>query len=506
MGARPPGRPATPAAVAFALALVAAGAGCRGGCGRTRIPARGDGGAVVVVAPVAGGDLGGVAATQEVEPNNTARAAQVLTLAADPLAAAAIGTVPGIGKTADVDVFKLVIPDPAAALVDGGGGAPAAADADPAGAPPPTARRMMIELQPDPGLSPILQLLDAGGRSLVTSSAATGERDGIPNIAVLPGSVYLVRVRGLERPVPPRPGTVVADAGPASARVGYRLVVRVMDFELGDEREPNDGAGAATLLEDAQRSPEVAGYLGWRRDEDWYRLPVDGVPAGTVLDVELDGLEEVTTSLAVHDAAGARLAGARGARRGERLALRNVAVPAVAVAPPVGVDGGGAGGRALYLVVRAEGGRNLDRRYSLRVRPDVAKEGMELEPNDVAARASPMAEGVTSGFLPVGDVDLFRYNPPAPGAVDLEVTPAARVNVKLEVLRAADNQPLASADAAGRGQVERLTGVPASEAILVRVSPRPGEGNAEEPYQLRLTARAATAPPPPAPGAGGAPP
>jgi hypothetical protein len=169
--------------------------------------------------------------------------------------------------------------------------------------------------------------------------------------------------------------------------------------------------------------------------------------------------------------------------------LRNLALGAPAA--PAGGRDASAGGRAVYLVVRAEGGRNLERRYTLHVRAELAKEGTETEPNDDPAHASPLPEGLTTGFLPPGDTDVFRYTPTAPTALDLEVTPPDRVNVKLEVLTA-DGQPLASADEGGRRQPERLVNLPVSQPVLVRLTQRRGEGNADEPYQLRVTSHAPT--------------
>jgi hypothetical protein len=132
------------------------------------------------------------------------------------------------------------------------------------------------------------------------------------------------------------------------------------------------------------------------------------------------------------------------------------------------------------VVVRSDGGRNLERRYTLHVRAELAREGTETEPNDDAAHASPLADGLTTGFLSPGDTDVFRYTPAGPTALDLEVTPPDRVNVKLEVLRLADGQPLASADEAGRRQPERLVNLVVTEPVLIRLSQRKGDGNADE--------------------------
>jgi hypothetical protein len=461
----------TPRAIALAglLALSLGAGGCEGCRKRTRFSSRGDAAAVVVVAQRGADDLG--ALPEEVEPNNTVAAAQLLPFTGDPLVAGVSGAVAAAGKTADADVFKLVIP---------GLGLDAGSEAS---APTLAARRLAVELRPDADLSPVIQLLDAAGKQVELESASAGERAGFPNIAVAPGGTYFLRVRGSKSNKPPADGGV--------GRGGYRLAARVVDFEVGDEREPNDRAAEATELGGAHTSPEVAGYLGWRGDEDWYRLPVEGLPAGTLLDLELDGVEGVSAGLSLHDGAAATLASAKG-RRGERVVLRNLALGPAALAA-AGRDAA-AGGRAVYVVVRTDGGRNLDARYTLHVRAEVAKEGTESEPNDDPAHASPIAEGLTTGFLLPGDTDVFRFTPPGPASLDLEVTPPDRVNVKLEVLRA-DGQPLASADEGGRRQPEHLAGVPAAEPVLIRLTAHKGEGNGDEPYQLRVTVHPAGAAP-----------
>jgi hypothetical protein len=448
------GARAAVAPLAVALALLAAalpGAGCK----RNRLRPRGDGAAVVVIERGAG--QGGVA--PEREPNNTVAGAQSLPLTGDPLVAELAGTLPGSGKNADLDVFKLVIP----------GGT----DAAPPDGAALGARRLMVEVRSDPDLAVVLQLLDAAGRPVLTTSAGSGEPDGLPNVAVAPGGTYFLRLRPAERT------RSSPDAG-ASAVAGYRLLVKVVDFEMGEEREPNDRAAQATDIGAAARNPEAAGFYGWRKDEDWYRLSVDGLPPGSVLDLELEAVEGVVGGLALHDAAGARLAATHG-RRGERVALRNLAVP------PAPSDGQG---RVVYVVVRTEGGRNIDHRYALHVRAGLAQEGTETEPNDDPAHASPAAEGLTTGFLGPGDVDVYRYAPPLPVTVDVEVSPPEGTRVKVEMTRQRDGQMLATAGTAGRGQPERLAAVAVSEPVLIRIVSRRGEGNSDEPYQIRIQSKA----------------
>src|SRR4051812_42691088 len=103
-------------------------------CRRSRLRAHVDGAAVVVVDPSALGQ-----AASEREPNNTVATAQPLVLAGGPLVAGVTGSLPGVGKNADLDAFKLVIP----------GGT----DAAPPDAAALGARRLLVEVKPDPELA-----------------------------------------------------------------------------------------------------------------------------------------------------------------------------------------------------------------------------------------------------------------------------------------------------------------------------------------------------------------
>jgi hypothetical protein len=457
-----------------------------GGCRRARIRGRPDGAVVVVAArPV---DDSSIPLADEVEPNNTLAAAQTLVFTDDPRTAGVSGTLPlgAAGSPADTDIFKIVVPAAPLAVPDGGladARVPAPSPSGDAGAPPD--RRLIVDLRPQEDLAVALQVLDAAGRKIEGSDAESGQPDGFPNIAVTVGGTYFLRLR----PVPgaaARSVRSVPDGG--TPRVGYRLVARVVDFGIGEEHEPNDRAAQATDLGPAVGNPEAAGFFGWRKDEDWYRLPLDGLPPGAVVDLEIDAVEGVSGGLALHDGAGTRISGTRG-RRGERVALRNLAVPGGPASPAAGR------GRSYYIVVRTEAGRSLDRRYGLHVHAGLAQEGTETEPNDEPGRASAISDGATTGFLGAGDVDVYRYVPALPVALDIEVTPPEGLNVKIEVLRARDGQSLASGGGAGRGQAERLTGIPVAEPVFIRLSPRRGEGSQAAPYELRLSSHPPTAAP-----------
>ncbi len=418
-------------------------------CRRSRLPLRGDADPVVVLAEPA--DESGAPAVTEVEPNDTRAAAMPLALVGDPLS---VRVAAALSSGKDVDVFRVTIPGSPAATADGG---------------PSSGRRLFVELTPSVALSASLQLQDDSGQPLLTSVAAPGERHGIPNATVTPGSSYLLVVRA---------------AQVTSAR-DYRLALRLLDFELGDEREPNDRAAQATLLAAADSSPEAAGFFGGRRDEDWFRVPLGANAAGVALEVELDAVPGVTASVTVLDEAESRMASARG-RRNERIVLHNVVVPNVM--PNVASTAPGSG-RFCYVLVHSEGGRNLDQRYVLHVRSGAIKDDAETEPNDDPAHATLLHDGRIIGYLGAGEVDVFRVDVPEAEELRVDADPPDGVDLRLEIV-SVDGKVIMTADAGRRHEAEHIVGLYAEPgAIFVRVKAAKGEGNVDEPYHLQVVAR-----------------
>ncbi len=269
---------------------------------------------------------------------------------------------------------------------------------------------LRAEVRPAAGLGVTLEALDGGGHLLVSASGQPGEAIAIPNLAARPGTTYL-RVRA---------------SGPRGHGGGYRLVAHLVPFDAGAEIEPNGDAAHAT---DLAPGGEAVGYLGWRHDQDWYRLPTAGLAEGSVLSVDLDPVPEVGASLQLYGADGHKLTEARG-RRGERVVLRNVRFPA--------------GDPFVFVVVRADAGWSADARYNLRPRADLPKAGTEAEPNDDQAHAQAIGDGTVVGYLARGDVDFFRYSTDGMALLDLEVAPPERGGVEVEVTRE-DNTLLARA-------------------------------------------------------------
>ncbi len=429
------------------------------GCHRTAMPPRPDGAAVVITAET---QDDGVATVPEVEPNNTLPTAQLLAVTATTPAAVAgaLGAQPPAGKR-DVNLYRVDVPGP------DGGVAPPAGDAGAAVSPP----RLLLraDLRPAaPGLAAALEVLDAAGHVLVAANGQPGEALAIPNLAARGGSFYLrVRAAG-------------ADAGHETMSGAYRLVVRLGPFDAGAEIEPNGDAAHATEL---APGGEAVGYLGWRHDQDWYRLPTAGLAEGSVLSVNLDPLPEVSVTLQLYGADAHKLTEARG-RRGERVVLRNVRI---APTDPF-----------VFVVVRADVGFSAEARYNLRPRTELPKAGTEAEPNDNQAHAQTIGDGTVLGYLARGDVDFFRYSSDGMALLDLEVTPPERGGVEVEVTR--EDKTLLARAASARRAPARIVGQPIPGGpVLIRVVPRHGAIDSDDPYQLTVTSRPAPAPgdPPP---------
>jgi hypothetical protein len=419
-------------------------------CPRSRLP-KPDGAAVVVAPePKPGGEI---AAAAEVEPNDTISKAQrlVVTPAAPAAVSGAIAW-PAKGK-ADVDTYRIGVPEP-----DGGvDAAPAAPGPD--GALPPAPRPQLmarVDVTPEASVAVRLEVLDAVGRTVISAAGADpGQMVSIPNLPLSPAAPF-VRVRR----------SAAGDA-PGS----YRVVVRVSPLEAGAELEPDDAVAQANEL---PLPGEAIGYLGWRRDQDYYRLSTGALAEGSVLAADLDPIEGVSSRLALVDAAGKKLSEARG-RRGERVALRNVLVPP--------------GTAALFLVASADFGWSADQRYDMRVSAELPKAGAEAEPNDDAAHAQVVADGTVQGYLARGDVDVFRYPVAAPAVLTAEIALPDRATAKLEIANEA-GVVLARGKPTGKGKKPLRATVPVEGgAVLVRIVAGSGEGNPDDPYRLTVSSR-----------------
>jgi hypothetical protein len=446
-------------------------------CRRNPLPPRPAGSSVVVAAdaPVDGGG----ATLEEIEPNDLLANAQRLELsAAIPVTVNAHLVAPLGARAKDVDLFRVVVAAPAV-VVEG-----------PDGGPPNLHQLLGIAVSPEPRLAVAVDALDDQGRILVTAAGSPpGEPELIPNLSVIPGT-YFIRVRPVGQPeagpgprkrggpttTPPMEATSATSpgaAGPAAGAPGtsaYRLAVRLEPEDPGDEVEPN---GRSALANEVAAGGDVAGYLGWRHDEDWFRIPLSGLPEGSVLSIDLDPVEGVAASVSVFDSVEQKMTEQKG-RKEERVAIRNVRLPS---SDP-----------CVYVVVKAEQGRNPDARYTLHLRSEEARADSELEPNDDVAHAVPLTDGTFLGYLGPGDVDVYRYSAPLPVELSFEVVPPDHVDLKVDLLRE-DGTSLARIDSGRRREAERLPNVYVGGSVLLRLSGGKGDGNVDEPYRITASSR-----------------
>jgi hypothetical protein len=440
------------------------------GCRHKRTLSRGET-AVVVMAPKR--DAAGPPKLIEQEPNDKAEQAQILPISENGSAVSVKGSLEAIGKGTDVDFFKIVVPEgqptKPSHSIDSGWEEPQALQALP--------RRLALDVTSQ-GCGVAVQVLDEDLKVIESITTEAGETAGIPNLAVVPGHSYFFRVKNASKAAKSAKSksTTPSDVGLIGPPIlpQYELGAILGDFEAADEKEPNDLPESAETLV-MHGSTELAGYLGWKNDQDYFRIQSPETPS--VLDLELDGVEGVAAGLQVVSTQGTQLAIAHG-RKGERVDLRNVAVPVKSDEKD----------SSFYVVVRGENGHNRTRRYVLRLTLGAPKLNFETEPNDDAGNANLVHEGVFSGYLPLGDVDYFRYVQEGRNELTIEVAFPVRIRGKVEVIRQEDGFPLNKSEAKKAHQTVVMHKIPSSGSpLLIRLSSAKGDGNTSDPYSLRIS-------------------
>lgn len=432
-------------------------------CKRQRFPPRGDAPPVVVVVPRH--DAAPAPKTAEREPNDRPEQAQTLAINGSSALVSLEGSLQGSGegRRKDADVFKLVVPGERQAPVK-------VAESIDSGTKPEdpraSARRLWVELG-STGCSRLgLELLDESGKSL--ESVSVEALGGMPNLAVLPGVAYYLRVKPA--------GKAAKSSVVPEAACRYVLTVKLADFQIADEREPNGEMATANPIELVGTS-ELGGYHGWPRDRDFYRIPLPEVVSA--LNVELEAVPGVAAGLEVLDGGGSRLAFGKG-HKGERLALHNVNLQPASAKGAVDL-------RQAFVVVRSEVGEHRGQQYVLRLSLGARKLDAEVEPNDRPEQATVVEDGTYSGYLPTGDVDFFRYEGEGRRNVNFEVSFPRRIRGKLQLFGPGRLGP-GTAEAKRPRQLLAVADVATpGQPIYLQVASRRGDGNANEPYSLKVT-------------------
>ncbi len=282
---------------------------------------------------------------------------------------------------------------------------------------------------------------DDRNRLLTINSGGKGEGEIVPNLALLRGA-YL-QVQG-------------GEGGTGGA---YRLAVALRERGPDEESEPNDRYSSATPL---LVGKPMRGFVGWARDEDWYRLSLSDLTPFSVLRIDLQPVEGLRLELQAADAGQrAPMLTVRSSEAGKGVAIRNLGAPRDE--------------QELYLVVRAA--RALEGKgapvrvfhpeaaYTLSVSSELGGEDMEREPNDDAAHAMPVLDGGrVRGYLGApNDVDWYRLQVERPGILTAELSALPRIDLVLTVVDpekkdAAKGFELCKANAAAVNEAEVVTG------------------------------------------------
>jgi len=233
----------------------------------------------------------------------------------------------------------------------------------------------------------------------------------------------------------------------------YELSFSLRAEAAAEEREPNNKFYSANPL---PVDRELRGLLGRRRDEDWYRVSLTGLPAGTLLSVTYRGVAGVTAEVTVYDYARREIASRRGTR-GEAVRLRDLRVQL----------------HTGLVYVRVASGRRFDpdRRYRLKVSATTARDNREVEPNDSPRRAVKLSRsrGEVRGTIEVAkDQDWYLLPLASRSNLRLQVKPPAGLDVAVRVTDLRGRR-LAHADEGRTGEPELLANVRASAGVRIRV-------------------------------------
>jgi hypothetical protein len=267
-----------------------------------------------------------------------------------------------------------------------------------------------------PDVDSTLTVFDAGGkRVLALDNVGPGRGEALPNFSRNRGSFYLVvRAARDKKQVP------AARTASGKHEGHYRIRVSLRAREEGEEGEPNGTPKLATAL---KLGGEAFGYLGWRRDVDWYRVSLDDFPADGLLRVELDGVDQVRAVLELRDSRGRQIQ-RQGGGPGDPIALTNLDLPS------------GSARDVVYVAVRARQGYNGEARYHLGVSQAVRTKQEELEPNETSENATPLGLGETR-LGQIGsstDRDVYVTAVARPTPVRVELLPAPGLDAELALL------------------------------------------------------------------------
>jgi hypothetical protein len=400
---------------------------------------------IVVPSPVFDGGAPG-AATDEVEPNDSADVAT-------PLAVG--GSARGkIEPETDADYYRIEVTQTGALTVTTN-----LVDAD-------------LTVDIEDGSGTIIAKSDRGGVRV---------REGVPNLGVQPGR-YTAIVRKKPPPVKKTPKSKKGAPPPApptaAAPISYEITATLATPAANTEREPDDDRGTAN---DLIVGDTVQGFIGWTGDVDLWKLSVEALSAKNSIDIEVGGVEGVALSLELADGVGQPLL-VRKAPKSSPLLVKNVMPVVPSGAPPFH-----------YLTIKGDRS-NPETHYTLRVKANPVEPDQEAEPNDTPekAMAFPPDRKSVQGNWTAGDTDCYAIAADVnPRTFEIELDPR-EIDLAMDLL--VDGKVIAKSELAGKGTKEKLSGaVPANAKAVIRVRAA-AEATGEGAYELTVREGAAGPP------------
>lgn len=441
-----------------ALAFVSAGLACSGtpvATDRADDPAASSPAAAGAPRPAAGQ----LAPTAEVEPNNKPEEATAL-----PLGSAGVGTIaaplPAGPKakepTADRDWWRFELGE---------------------------AQDVRIELagleRVDLGLW-LYSSRDTKEPLIKATFNVDGDKEGqqlarlgetIPSVVLQPGA-YLIRVGHAKK--------AAREADQFDETATYRLVVSATPVNADLEAEPNDRRVDASPLTTA--NPKQ-GYLGAKKDEDWYKLELPQLPGPKSLRLELTPPPAGKPTVSIRNEIDVVLKAVSAQQPGQKVILPGFPIDDPSV--------------ALYVVVETHWEPDPSQPYSLSATLADLDGEFEREPNERPIEATALGEEArVRGFLDQGlrlmqepwrqaDEDWYKFSFGEVKQLTVALSGLPEADVILAVYDLEGQQPVLVVDDNGKKEGEVIPRLVLKEG-LIRVSAKRGDFNAELPYELVL--------------------
>lgn len=327
-----------------------------------------------------------------------------------------------------------------------------------------TKRRVKVSLSGIPEINLSLSVFDAQSNLVATiNNHGAGEGERAPVLGLPPGKSFL-RVKEV----------VAKKAAPQSNETTpYLLEIEELPEAADEESEPNEKRVDASPLTPGQ---EIHGYLAWKGDTDWYKIPTAGLEPGSSMRIDFKGVAAVKPVIAIYDSIEDKIWEVP-LKAQEPTTLRNIGIQS------------GPGFDAYYVVVSAKEGAQEEERYALSVSFEKSSGNEEVEPNNERKRATPISNGQhLSGFIsPAGDADFYKVVADAPAIMRVELEGAENLDLVLEIQNAEGKKLLAVSEGKKKeGEVVPNMAIPMGESFI-KVSAGKGEVNDVASYAVGVS-------------------